>query len=167
MGSRKQNRPRFPQRTPGFSSVVELSEYFLLFSWCMSQRMQHFWKGLGLQGDAYVKTRENGLFSVHCASKLGKSGATQRINLIYFLLGSHWDSLWRQHCLTFIKRVTVARLPESGPDSERLLCKTDSELLGSKPIALDTASKENGVLFGDKMQLLEEVKKEGISDEHF
>lgn len=43
----------------------------------------------------------------------------------------------------------------------------DSELLGSKLIALDTATKENGVLFGDKMQLLEEVEKEGISDEHF
>lgn len=43
----------------------------------------------------------------------------------------------------------------------------DSEQLGSKPIALDTAMKDNGVLFGDKMQLLEEVEKEGISDEHF
>lgn len=43
----------------------------------------------------------------------------------------------------------------------------DFELLGSKLIALDTATKENGVLFGDKMQLLEEVEKEGISDEHF
>lgn len=43
----------------------------------------------------------------------------------------------------------------------------DSEQLGSKPIALDTVTKENGILFCDKMQLLEEVEKEGISDEHF
>lgn len=44
-----------------------------------------------------------------------------------------------------------------------------SEQLGSKPITLDTAKKENEVLFGDKsrLQLLGEIEKEGISDEHF
>lgn len=51
----------------------------------------------------------------------------------------------------------------------RLFCKMYSDHLGSQPITLDMAGKKNEVLFGDKMrwQLLGEIGKEGISNEHF
>lgn len=44
-----------------------------------------------------------------------------------------------------------------------------SEQLAGKPIALDTAKKENVVLFGDKirLQLMGKIGKERISDECF